>query len=191
MDKQMMRQQIKENLSTMDRLAYEQASFRIARRLFSLKEWKEAQTVAVTVSNVPEVDTWQIIRQGWLEGKQIAVPKCAPAERGLNFYQLTAFTELEKVYYNLYEPIPSTARLVERTEMDLILIPGLAFDCSGSRLGFGGGYYDRFLAGYDGKTAALAFSQQLVEELPKEPHDLPMMRIITEDEMILCQSAGE
>ncbi|KMY54757.1 hypothetical protein AC623_13120 [Bacillus sp. FJAT-27231] len=191
MDKQSMRQRIKAELSILDRLTYEQYSFQIARRLFALKEWQEAQTVAITVSNMPEVDTWQIIRQGWIEGKRIVVPKCIPAERGMNFHELTAFTELETVYSGLYEPVPSCTSIVDRSRMDLILVPGLAFSRSGSRLGFGGGYYDRFLASYNGKTAALAFSQQLVEELPKEPHDLPVKKILTEEEVILCTPSCE
>ena len=186
-----MRQQVKEELSKIDRLTYEQYSFQIARHLFSLPEWQEAETIAVTVSNVPEVDTWQIIRQGWIEGKRVVVPKCVPAERGLNFHELTAFTELETVYYGLYEPAPLRTYPVDRSQMDLILVPGLAFSRSGSRLGFGGGYYDRFLEGYNGKTAALAFSQQLVEKLPKEPHDLPVKKIITEQEVIFCNLACE
>ncbi|MEK4028811.1 5-formyltetrahydrofolate cyclo-ligase [Pseudobacillus sp. FSL P4-0506] len=191
MNKQMVRQRVKEELSKLDRLAYEQLSFQIARRLFSLKEWKEAKTVAVTVSNAPEVDTWQIIRQGWLEGKRMVVPKCIPAEKKLNFYKLTSFTELEMVYFGLYEPIPSCNQLVERSQMDLIIVPGLAFCRSGSRLGFGGGYYDRFLAGYNGSTVALAFSQQLMEQLPREPHDLPVQQIIAEEEVIVCESEAK
>ncbi|WP_404313851.1 5-formyltetrahydrofolate cyclo-ligase [Bacillus lumedeiriae] len=186
MEKQVVRRQVKEELSKMSKCTYEQLSFQIARQLFSLKEWKEAQTVAVTVSNVPEVDTWQIIRQGWMEGKKMVVPKCVPAERAMRFYELKSFTELEMVYFGLYEPNPSSTCLVDRAEMELILVPGLAFSRSGSRLGFGGGYYDRFLMGYEGKTAALAFSQQLLENLPREPHDVPVMKLITEDEMISC-----
>ncbi|WP_225435087.1 5-formyltetrahydrofolate cyclo-ligase [Bacillus aerolatus] len=187
MDKHFVRRQVKEQLANMSKLQYEQFSFRIARRLFSLEEWKKAQTVAVTVSNAPEVDTWQIIRQGWAEGKTMVVPKCVPASRGMNFYELTAFTELETVYSGLYEPDPSCTRLVERGQMDLILVPGLAFSRSGSRLGFGGGYYDRFLMGYKGGTAALAFSQQLLETIPKDPHDLPVAQVITENERIVCR----
>lgn len=189
-NKQIVRRQIKEKLSMLNKLSYEQHSFQIARQLFSLKEWKEARTVAVTVSNVPEVDTWQIIRQGWLEGKEMAVPKCLPAEKKLTFQLLSSFAELEKVYFGLYEPRIESTSPVDRSQMDLILVPGLAFSRSGGRLGFGGGYYDRFLTGYSGRTAALAFSEQLIAELPTEPHDLPVQRIITEQEVIVCDSAS-
>ncbi|KKB37285.1 5-formyltetrahydrofolate cyclo-ligase [Bacillus thermotolerans] len=186
MNKKLTRQTMKESLSKLDRLSYEQFSFQIAQRLYGLKVWEEAQTVAVTVSNVPEVDTWQIIRQGWLEGKRMVVPKCVPASRKMDFYELTSFTELENIYANLYEPEPVRTNLVPREEMDFVLVPGLAFSRSGHRLGFGGGYYDCFLSGYTGKMAALAFSMQLLEDIPKEPHDLPVNTIITEKEVISC-----
>ena len=138
-----------------------------------------------TISKTPEVDTFQIIRKAWEQGKRIAVPKCEPKSRALEFRELKRFSQLETVYFGLYEPIVSETKSVDHEEIDLVVVPGLAYSKNGYRLGFGGGYYDRFLANYQGNTLSLAFQKQLVAELPVENHDLAVEKIITEAEVIL------
>jgi len=177
------RREMKEKLAKMNKWEYEQSSFEIARRLFAAREWKEAETVAVTVSIFPEVDTLQIIRRAWLDGKQVAVPKCVPGERRLDFRLLTSFTQLERGYGNLFEPKTEETAPLSPGQLSLVIVPGLAFTKGGHRLGFGGGYYDRFLAGYRGEFLALAFERQLVPKLPVEAHDVPIPKIVTEKEV--------
>ncbi|WP_203361752.1 5-formyltetrahydrofolate cyclo-ligase [Bacillus sp. REN10] len=188
MNKQLLRQQMKESLAKMTTLEYEQYSFQIAQQLFSLPLWQRAETIAVTVSRVPEVDTWSLITRGWEEGKKVVVPKCNPADRSMDYYQLTSFCELETVYSGLYEPDPLRTAYVEPKEIDVLLVPGLAFDQRGYRLGFGGGYFDRFLEHFQGPTLALLFSQQLLAEVPREAYDLPVQQLITERQLYNCSS---
>ena len=71
--------------------------------------------------------------------------------------------------------------LVEPNDIDLLIVPGIAFDSEGFRMGFGGGYYDRFLQSFKGNTVSLAFQEQIVSNLPKEDHDIPVEKIITDE----------
>ena len=186
MDKKALRKKYQAKLNELPKPLYEHYSYLIAQSLFHSKEWKEANTIGITVSRFPEVDTFQIIRKGWEEKKKIVVPKCYPKTKTLRFRVLTAFNELESVYYGLLEPIEAKTKEVENDVIDLLIVPGLLYTKEGYRLGFGGGYYDRFLVNYTGKTLTLAFSQQIVENLPIEEHDRPVRKIITEQGAIEC-----
>ncbi|WP_046173833.1 5-formyltetrahydrofolate cyclo-ligase [Domibacillus indicus] len=186
MDKKQIRESIKQKLAAMERPVYEQKSFEAASKLYALAEWKKAKTVALTVSADFEVDTWQLIRSAWLGGKKVYVPKCHPADRTMQFHRLDRFSDLEKVYAGLYEPNPEKTVLIEPNQLDLVIVPGLLFERRGFRIGFGGGYYDRFLSSYEGQTISLAFSIQLSDTLPVEKHDLPVQKIVTEKEVIVC-----
>ncbi|WP_113927553.1 5-formyltetrahydrofolate cyclo-ligase [Bacillus sp. P14.5] len=187
MDKKELRNKQKALLAAFDRPEYEHKSFLIASELYKTEEWAASHTIALTVSNFPEVDTWQIIRKAWEEDKRVLVPKCSPKDRRLDFYQLDSFADLEKVYFGLLEPDPDKCILAEKDMIDLVIVPGLAFMRSGYRLGFGGGYYDRFLANYQGRTLSLAFHEQVVKEVPVEHFDIPVGKIITEGAVLNCE----
>ncbi|HLQ72437.1 MAG TPA: 5-formyltetrahydrofolate cyclo-ligase, partial [Bacillota bacterium] len=138
----------------------------------------------ITVSGGFEWDTYNIIEKAWQQGKAVCVPKCYPKEQKMIFYRFQSFGELEVVYYNLKEPKPIEANKVKKNDLDLIIVPGLLFDSSGYRIGFGGGYYDRFLTDYRGQTVALTSSQLLIDSIPKESHDMAVSHIITEKGII-------
>lgn len=179
-EKSEIRKIMKEKLSSLSKPLYEHFSYLIAQRLFQDSDWKEAEMIGITVSNPPEVDTFQIIRKAWDEGKRVAIPKCCPDTKTMEFRTLTAFNQLESVYYGLFEPIKGLTEKVEPSQIQLLIVPGLAFTKNGYRVGFGGGYYDRYLQHYNGKTLSLAFQMQLMDTLPFEKHDLPVGKIITE-----------
>jgi 5-formyltetrahydrofolate cyclo-ligase len=178
-EKNKLRKEVKEKLSEMAKQEYEHYSYQLASRLYNEESWKKADTIGITVSRFPEPDTLQIIRRAWEEGKRIAVPKCFPSDRRMEFRRLSSFLELESVYFGLLEPIEAVTEQVVPEEIGLMIVPGLAYTSDGRRLGFGGGYYDRYLAGYGGDTLSLAFSIQMIPELPVEPHDRKIGRVIT------------
>lgn len=184
MDKIKLRMQIKEKLKMITRPEYEDRSYLIAQKLYHEQIWVEAKTIGITVSNIPEVDTFQIIRKAWELNKQVVVPKCQPSEKTLSFRVLERFSQLESVYFGLFEPIVQETRGTTKEEIDLLIVPGLAFTRNGERLGFGGGYYDRYLQEYPGSTLSLAFTEQLIPALPIEQFDIPVAKIITEQEVI-------
>lgn len=184
MNKKQLRQEMREKLASISKQLYEEKSYNIAERLYKESNWLNAKTVGITISKPPEVDTYQIIRKAWEQGKTVVVPKCIPSNKQLVFRCLEDFNQLETVYFGLLEPKESITRKVEPNEIDLLIVPGLSFTKVGFRLGVGGGYYDRFLENYQGDKISLAFDIQIVPDLPVEEHDLPVDKIITDHEVI-------
>lgn len=176
--KKKVRKQIKTSLEQLTEENRVEFAKKISGQLFDLMEWKKAKVIGITISIPPEVPTLHIIEQAWREGKDVAVPKCNPENKTMRFKKITSFDQLESVYSGLLEPVDATIEVMPE-EIKLLIVPGLAFTKDGYRLGFGGGYYDRFLSGYKGFTVSLAFDCQLVDEVPTELHDIPVEKVIT------------
>ncbi|MFY4776338.1 5-formyltetrahydrofolate cyclo-ligase [Metabacillus sp. RGM 3146] len=191
MDKKTYRSRMREKLQQMDDFKYRDLSAAIQMKLEGLQDWKRASTVALTISSEREVDTNPLILNAWQQGKRVAVPKCIPSSKGMVFRILTSYDELETVYFGLKEPIPSKTELISQDHIDLAIIPGLVYDRRGFRIGYGGGYFDRWLKNYKGASLSLAFSQQVVPQLPEESFDIPVQQIVTEDEVIKCNDGTE
>lgn len=183
-EKEIVRKQLQQKLAGISKPNYEHLSYKISQALFLDPYWKDSESIGITISKIPEVDTYQIIRKAWEEKKKIVIPKCLPKQKKMDFRTLTAFDQLESVYYGLFEPIETQTELMEKNKIDLLIVPGLGFTRTGYRLGFGGGYYDRYLKDYHGKTLSLAFHQQVMSELPIEEHDIPVLKIITDQEIL-------
>lgn len=177
---------MKKLLQTMSQSDYCKRSACIAESLYQESEWRQAQIIGITVSIFPEVETKAIIAHAWSQGKKVAVPKCEAQLRQMDFRILTDFSQLECVYSGLLEPRVDQTVYVPQEELDLLIVPGLAFDVRGHRLGFGGGYYDRYLSRYTGNTLSLAFKEQVITHFPTENHDLPIGKIITEEQIFEC-----
>jgi 5-formyltetrahydrofolate cyclo-ligase len=183
-EKNLIRKEMKEKLSGLSKPYYEDFSYKIARNLYEQEDWIEADIIGVTISKEPEVDTYQIIRKAWESGKEVVVPKCHPKDKMLSFHKITQFSQLESVFYGLFEPINDRTIEVRQADIDLLIVPGLAYSRDGYRLGFGGGYYDRYLQHYKGKTISLAFHLQVIPLIPIEGHDIPVSKLITNEEVI-------
>jgi 5-formyltetrahydrofolate cyclo-ligase len=154
----------------------------IVRRLTGLRDLREASTLMVFLSFGSEVLTDGLLRWGWEEGKRMVVPLCRTEDRGLTPCLLDSFAELEIGRYGIREPKRENIRPASREEIDAILVPAVAFDRRGHRIGYGGGYYDRFLPGVPRAVLiGAAFSCQIVARIPEGPHDLPVDRIVTEN----------
>lgn len=148
--------------------------------LISTEAWNQAETIGITVSNDFEWDTSIIIRSSWEAGKRICSPKCQPETREMDFYEYNDLNELEVVYYDLKEPKAIKNNYIHKDEIDLLIVPGILFDKRGYRIGFGGGYYDRFLTDFNNTTLSLVSEIQLVDEVPYESFDIPVQYIVTE-----------
>jgi 5-formyltetrahydrofolate cyclo-ligase len=184
MDKKHLRTLIKQRLAEMHEETYRLYSREIHQQLFSLHSWQTAKTIAVTISNGREVDTTNIIERAWQDKKRIVVPKCDPKTNTMEFRRIISFDQLERVFFGLLEPKVLETEKVSPHQIDLMIIPGICYDRSGYRIGYGGGYFDRYLTHYKNNTLSLAFSTQIVDKVPTEPHDLPVSTIITECEVI-------
>jgi 5-formyltetrahydrofolate cyclo-ligase len=154
----------------------------IIRRLVGLREFREATTLMVFLSFGSEVLTDDLIRWGWEAGKRMIIPLCRPEERVLTPCLLGSFADLEIGHHGIRAPKAENIRPVQREEIDLILVPAVAFDRRGYRVGYGGGYYDRFLPEVQRAVRiGAAFSCQVVAEIPADPHDVRVDRIVTEN----------
>ncbi|MGJ9456972.1 5-formyltetrahydrofolate cyclo-ligase [Oceanobacillus sp. CF4.6] len=169
------------NLPEHEKLQIEE---KLKQQLLLSSLWKEATTIGVTMAQGFEWSTKPIIEAAWEQNKTICIPKCYPKQKELIFYELKSFEQLEVVYYNLLEPKPDISKKVKKNSMDLLLVPGLLFDRDGYRIGFGGGYYDRFLKDYANTSVSLCSSDQLVDHVPAENFDIPVNYIITEKEIM-------
>ncbi|OIJ16095.1 5-formyltetrahydrofolate cyclo-ligase [Anaerobacillus arseniciselenatis] len=176
--KKQLRDEMKRKLMQMNNEDYQIYSQQLQMKLLESKEWEEANTIGITISTNREVNTKPIIEAGWKQNKRIVVPKCYPSEKKLKFYEITSFDEVEDSFFSLKEPMVTITPLVEKNEIDLLVVPGLIFDQRGYRIGFGGGYYDRYLKEYVNNTVSLAFNFQLLDEIPKEEFDVPINRVI-------------
>ncbi|MBJ8110085.1 5-formyltetrahydrofolate cyclo-ligase [Bacillus cereus group sp. N6] len=179
-EKVRLRKQIIEHMNSLSEERCTTLSEQIAFSLYAQKEWAEAKTIGITLSMENEVNTYSIIEKAWEEGKKVVVPKCNKGTRTMSFRQISNFDQLEIVYMNLREPIPARTEEVNADDIDLQIVPGVAYTERGERIGYGGGYYDRYLVHYKGKTLSLAYSFQIVEHIPVEPFDKNVEKIITE-----------
>ncbi|MCP3025680.1 5-formyltetrahydrofolate cyclo-ligase [Halobacillus sp. A5] len=184
MKKQLLREQGKLILKSFTKAEKTSVEERLYQQLFQSNLFKHSETVALTVSLADEWNTYPIIEQAWKEHKQVLVPKCDRNTKAMTFYQLENLDQLETVYYGLKEPSPEISKLVKKSYIQLIVVPGLLFDHKGFRIGYGGGFYDRYLKDYQGTTASLLSRKQLIEKVPSEPFDQPVQQLFTEDGII-------
>ena len=148
----------------------------IADRVTALPEYKEAERILAYADYNHEVMTRFIIEAAWREGKEVAVPKVVGQD--MVFYKLTDFAQLEKGYFGI--PEPAYGEIVQ-WEDAMMVMPGVAFDKENHRVGYGGGFYDRFLEKHPRiRRVAVAFEFQMLPEVPTEPTDIPPEIIVTE-----------
>ncbi|GEK33924.1 5-formyltetrahydrofolate cyclo-ligase [Kurthia sibirica] len=188
MDKKNLRKFVRNELSKIPQKLYTIHSQMIHNKLLNMSEVKQAKTIAITISHYPEVDTIDLIEQLWKLGKNVAIPKCKHETKQMDFYIFTSFDELEVVFKQLQEPIVEQTTKIEKEMIDVLIAPGIAFDLAGYRVGFGGGYYDRFLVDFDKPTISMAFEVQIVDKIPTDGYDLAICKIVTEERIITCNN---
>ncbi|MGI6264609.1 MAG: 5-formyltetrahydrofolate cyclo-ligase [Acutalibacteraceae bacterium] len=152
----------------------------IARKVQSLWQYKRENLLLTYVSTPIEVDTRAIIRRALDDGKTVAVPRCVPGTRLMEFYRIDSLEELSPGTFGVDEPTPDPARLVTNFEKGLCLVPALCYDWKGFRLGYGGGYYDRFLAAFGGAMVGVCYSGCIRRSLPHGRYDRPVDLLVTE-----------
>lgn len=156
------------------------ADYSIARRLFESAVFEQCKTVFCYVSRSDEIDTRSIIEGALSLGKTVAVPRTVGSERRMEFIQIGGLHELKPGNFNILEPTENVERIQQGDNHTLCLIPALCTDKNGHRIGYGGGYYDRFLSNFPGESAVLVYSFLSETQLPVEPYDIPVGWIVTE-----------
>ena len=156
----------------------------IADKLLSFHLFKRAEVVMFYAIKGNEVDTRGMIRYALREGKRVIVPITKLSEGRLLSSEILDYdSELEVGRYGIPEPKSQFVRPVDPKEIDLVIVPGVAFDRRGYRIGYGGGFYDRFLKelGPGTRSIGLAFEFQLCAEIPNSENDVPVDFIISEE----------
>ena len=178
MDKRALRRAMGEKKRALTAAEIESRSARLAERLFETAQWHKARSVYAYVAFNQEVRTRPIIERAWADGKRVAVPKIVAGE--MRFIWLEDFDGLAPGgAFGILEPIENEP--VADDDGALVLVPGLAFDARGHRLGYGGGYYDRWLAANPGHpTVALCYAFQRVDRIEDEGHDIAVDSVIAE-----------
>ncbi|NPC93313.1 5-formyltetrahydrofolate cyclo-ligase [Bacillus sp. WMMC1349] len=185
--KRFLRNTMRSKLEQLTDQEFQEKAEAIHQALFQSKAWKESSVIALTISRKLEIPTKPIIKRAWQEGKVVCIPKCFPETHDMHFRCFKNENELEVVYFGLLEPIMNKTELVSQEDIDFILVPGICFDRNGYRIGYGGGYYDRYLSSYRKKTASLAFQCQMIDQVPHEKHDIPVDQIFTEGVTLICK----
>ncbi len=162
----------------------------ICRRAVELPPYRAAATVHTYLGVVAgEVATLNLLEHAWAEGKRVVCPRIGPEDR-LESREVRSMADFVDGPMGLREPDPARTPLVDPAEVDVVIVPGIGFDRRGRRIGFGAGYYDRFLSTTDAIRVGLAFSLQMVPRIPQGPDDETVDWIVTETEVFDCSPRG-
>ncbi len=175
MDKKALRAEIRAKKRAMTAQEIEEKSAALAKAFYETAEYKNAKTIYGYLPYNQEVRTTQMLAHALADGKRVAVPKVYGDT--MKFILLSDLTQVAKGYAGIPEPIADGPVAADPTA--LVLMPGLAFDPDGHRLGYGGGFYDKFLAAEpDHPTLALCYDFQMLPHLDTESYDIPVDRVL-------------
>ena len=189
MDKKELRKEILARRKSLSKQECCEKSKAIAEKVMQLETFKKSNKVLIYAPIRNEVETKQIAQEAWLLNKEIFYPRVLDKE--MEFYCVDESTEFETGAYGILEPKPESTVVYVPSEDDeiFVLMPGAVFDRAGNRIGYGGGYYDKYLRWLESVVSpeqickvAVAYECQMVEEgqIAKEPHDMRVDYIITE-----------
>ena len=152
----------------------------LTAKVLGTEEYQSCDTLFIFVSSSIECDTFKIIADALESGKLVAVPRCLNKSGMMDFYRISSFDDLERGTFSLMEPDPEKCEKITDRSRGLCIVPGLCFDLEGYRVGFGKGYYDRFLNEFKGTTAGICFSKYTEKQLPRGNHDRHTDILVTE-----------
>ena len=177
--KSVLREQIRARLKTISATERAVATMQLCGRLKASEILRAAKSVLLFAPLPDEPDLWPLLAEALHAGKLVALPCFDPATKKYFAAQIRNLTkDLVSGQFGIREP-NNSCPVIPLNRLDLILVPGIAFDLHGRRLGRGKGFYDQLLADVRGKTCGVAFDEQIVAEIPMEPHDIPLNCILT------------
>lgn len=164
-------------------------SLEIARKLVGLAEFQASQNILFFLSLPSEVQTDEMIQQALSLGKKVHVPLVDAKHRRLKISEISGLDiGFERKQFGILEPGLAHLKIVPPETLDFVLVPGLAFDRKGGRVGYGAGYYDRFLKGVRGHAVSVgvAYDFQMLDSVPQTQFDVPVQKILTEKSLFIC-----
>lgn len=188
-EKHALRELIQAKLAALEAAEVAEKSRAAVRRLPDVPEFQRARSVLAFVSMAGEVDTHELIRAGLREGRRVCVPWFDRQRREYATVEIRDFDrDLVPGHYGILEP---REKRTEDRPCEVALVPGLAFDAKGHRLGRGKGYYDKLLAGYRGTKLALTFEVQVVACVPVWATDVAMDVVVTDQRVYRCRAESK
>ena len=160
---------------------------KIEEKLRNNEIYKNSKNIFIYLGFGSEINTIKYVEDFLNEGKKIIIPYTDMKNKVMYGIEINTLDGLKKNKFGILEPTDGS-EIFNKEDIDLIIMPGVAFDRSGNRVGYGGGYYDKFLSeiNSDIPTIALAYDVQILEEVPSEQHDIKVGMVITEKETIKC-----
>lgn len=152
----------------------------IRRRVLRLPAYRRNHIILTYVSKCMEVDTLGLIRDALSQKKRVAAPRCVPGTREMEFYFIRSLDDLAPGMFGVLEPDVEKCAMVTDLSQGLCIVPGISFDAQGYRLGYGKGYYDRFLSRFGGQTAGICYRACVPWNLPHGYYDRPVDVLVTE-----------
>ena len=186
-----LRKNIQAKLAEMNPTVAHAKSMAVCKRLLEQPEFERAEVVMIYLPMPGEVDIAPVALRGWQGGKTIAAPRLAWDQRHMLPIVINSLESgLVEIRRGLREP--ASGEPVPMEMLDLVLVPAMAYDRAGNRLGRGAGFYDRFLAApsFRGTAVGIAFREQLVEHVPMHANDVPVHMLVTDEEVFRFASAG-
>jgi 5-formyltetrahydrofolate cyclo-ligase len=185
--KRELRKRMESVRNVLPRSAHAERSARACNALIALSEFADARTVAGYKALRKELDPSQVLQLAAAQGKRVVLPRVV--DDTLVFQLVTAGEELVENDWGILEP-PESAEVVAPGEIDLVLVPALALDLRGYRIGYGKGFYDRVLPAMQRAcSVGLCYDFQLLAEVPNEDHDVPLKRVVSDARTVACPPA--
>lgn len=181
MEKSTLRRKILTKLKHINLDEKKQIESSLHTSIFQASLWKSANVIGITCSQSFEWNTFPIIEKAWLEKKIVTIPKSYPNNNQMKFFQINDKKELVRGYANILEPDVNKANMMDEQRIDLLFVPGLLFDWAGYRIGFGGGYYDRFLQQFKNPTVSLVSDFQMIDRIPRDSFDIPVQYLVKKE----------
>lgn len=157
---------------------------KITNRFLNLWYFRDCELLMTYVSTAIEVDTIAIIQRAIESGKRVAVPYCIAGTRNIEYYLINSLDDLAPGAFGVMEPMVENCEKLEQFDDALCIVPALSFDVGGYRLGFGKGYFDRFLADIDTKKIGICYDSCLFDKVPRGRYDKKVDMIVTESRII-------
>jgi 5-formyltetrahydrofolate cyclo-ligase len=185
-DKKALRKEIIEKRNNMDLVKKEEMDEKILNKFYESKYYKEAEKIFIYISYGSEINTRKIIDKALKDNKKIFVPRTEFKTRSMDAVEITTLHNLIESKYGILEPSKEKPH-IDPNDLDLIVVPGVAFDRNGGRMGYGAGFYDRYFKKISEDNInkimklALAYELQLLDRVPMNEHDVPVNYIITEN----------
>lgn len=185
LEKNILREKYKNIRKAMSPEFKNECDIKIFERVTSLYQYKNCRYLFTYVSKELEADTRRLIEKALADGKIVAVPKCIENHQ-MDFYAIRSLDDLETGRFGLLEPKTDICPKIRTYYRAICIVPGMAFDFRGCRIGYGGGYYDRFLADFSGIKTGICYSSCIQWKLPKGLYDTAVDLLVTEKYFRKC-----